>query len=117
MGGEPLPAHERERDLDHAAAALRLGQGTRLGGEPRSGVVPGGIADAMYAIIWSMYGWGDAFVYITDRYSTGFPSAWTVLNPEPMTVNVTNGRRTYRSGQVELNPPTWCRSPATPPGR
>src|SRR6188768_2369679 len=40
---------------------------------------PNGIADCMYAIVWSMYGWGDAFVYITSRYSDGYPSAFTVL--------------------------------------
>jgi HK97 family phage portal protein len=65
---------------------------------------PNGISDAMYAIVSSMYGYGDAFLYITDRYSSGYPSAWTVLNPEPIDVNVVNGRRTYRSGQNVLNP-------------
>jgi HK97 family phage portal protein len=64
---------------------------------------PNGIADAMYAIVWSMYGWGDAFLYVTDRYADGYPSAWTVLNPEPMDVTVVNGQRRYRSGQTNLN--------------
>lgn len=64
---------------------------------------PNGIGDAMYAIVWSMYGWGDAFVYITARYSDGYPSAWTVLDPAPMTVFTEGGRRRYRSGQVLLN--------------
>ena len=65
---------------------------------------PNGIGDALYAIVWSMYGWGDAFVYITSRYSDGYPSAWTVLDPAPMTVDVDSGRRMYRSGQNRLNP-------------
>ena len=42
---------------------------------------PNGITDAMYATVSSLYGWGDAFVYITARYSDGYPSAWTVLDP------------------------------------
>jgi HK97 family phage portal protein len=63
---------------------------------------PNGIADAMYAIVWSMYGWGDAFVLITSRYENGYPSAWTVLDPVPMDVTVRNGRRRYRSGENVL---------------
>ena len=47
---------------------------------------PNGIGDAIFAIVWSMYGWGDAFIYITSRYADGYPSAWTVLNPEPISV-------------------------------
>ncbi len=64
---------------------------------------PNGIGDAMYAIVWSMYGWGDAFLYITDRYADGYPSSWTVLDPAPMDVTVVNGLRRYRSGQQPLN--------------
>ena len=77
---------------------------------------PNGIADAMYAIVWSMYGWGDAFVYVTSRYTDGYPSAWTVLNPEPMTVDVENGRRTYRSGQNRLNPANMVQISRNPTG-
>ena len=65
---------------------------------------PNGIGDAVYAMVDSMYRWGDAFVYITDRYTDGYPSAFTVLDPAPMSVDVSNGRRTYRSGQNRLNP-------------
>lgn len=64
---------------------------------------PNGIGDAVYAMVDSMYRYGDAFVYVTDRYADGFPSAFTVLDPAPMTVDVRNGRRTYRSGQNPLN--------------
>ncbi len=64
---------------------------------------PNGIGDAIFAAVWSIYGWGDAFLYVTSRYASGFPSAWTVLNPEPISVEVRNGRRTYRSGQLPLN--------------
>lgn len=64
---------------------------------------PNGIGDAIFAIVWSLYGWGDAFVYTTSRYADGFPSAWTVLNPSPMTVELKNGRRSYRTGNIPLN--------------
>jgi HK97 family phage portal protein len=64
---------------------------------------PNGISDAVYAIIDSLYGWGDAFVYVTNTYADGYPSAWTVLNPEPMTVSVERGRRFYKSGQTPLD--------------
>lgn len=77
---------------------------------------PNGIQDAMYAIVWSMYGWGDAFVYITDRYADGYPSAWTVLDPAPMSVDVDNGRRTYRSGQTRLNPANMVQITRNPTG-
>jgi HK97 family phage portal protein len=65
---------------------------------------PNGISDAMYSIVWSMYGFGDAFLYITSRYSDGYPSAWTVLDPESVTVNVENGTRRYRTHNAILNP-------------
>lgn len=64
---------------------------------------PNGIADAVYAIVDSLYGWGDAFVYVTARYADGYPSAWTVLNPSPMTVEIRNGMRMYESGGRKLN--------------
>ena len=65
---------------------------------------PNGIGDAVYAAVDSMYGYGDAFVYVTSRYADTYPSAWTVLNPAPMGVDVKNGRRAYRSGQANLDP-------------
>jgi HK97 family phage portal protein len=61
-----------------------------------------GISDAVYAMVASLYGYGDAFVYVTERYADGYPSAFTVLDPAPMTVDVVRGQRTYRSGQEPL---------------
>ena len=63
---------------------------------------PNGISDAVYAIIASLYGYGDAFVYVTERYADGYASAFTVLDPAPMTVDVVRGQRRYRSGQTPL---------------
>jgi HK97 family phage portal protein len=65
---------------------------------------PNGIGDAVFAATWSQLGWGDAFLYITSRYANGFPSAWTVLDPATMSVQLEQGRRTYRSAQVLLDP-------------
>jgi HK97 family phage portal protein len=65
---------------------------------------PNGIGDAVFAATWSQLGWGDSFLYVTDRYANGFPSAFTVLDPAVMNVQIDGGRRTYRSGQTELNP-------------
>lgn len=65
---------------------------------------PNGIGDAVFAAAWSMYAYGDAFLYVTDRYATGYPSAWTVLDAATMNVQRERGRRTYRSGNVELDP-------------
>lgn len=64
---------------------------------------PNGVSDAVFAIVWSVLGWGDAFVYVTARYADGYPSSWTVLDPSPMVVDVRNGRRVFRSGQTELD--------------
>ena len=65
---------------------------------------PNGIGDAVFAAAWSMYGWGDAFLYVTARYANGFPSAWTVLDPAQVSVSLDRGRRVYRSAAVPLNP-------------
>lgn len=65
---------------------------------------PNGIGDAVAAIVRSMYGYGDAFLYLTTSYSDGFPAGWTVLDPSVMVVEVNKGQRTYRSGQTDLDP-------------
>jgi HK97 family phage portal protein len=65
---------------------------------------PNGIGDAVFAVTWSQLGWGDAFLYVTSRYSNGYPSAWTVLDPASMNVQVEAGRRVYRSGNIDLDP-------------
>jgi HK97 family phage portal protein len=65
---------------------------------------PNGIGDAVFAAVRSMYAWGDAFLLVTDRYANGFPSGWTVLDPSAMNVELVDGRKQFRSGQVLLNP-------------
>ena len=51
---------------------------------------------------WSLYAWGDAFLYDHAATPTAIPSAWTVLDPAPMSVESKNGKRAYRSGQTPL---------------
>ena len=65
---------------------------------------PNGAADATFATMASIYGWGDAFLLVTDRYVTGFPRAYTVLDPQQVTVGTDpDGRgRTYRVKQYDL---------------
>lgn len=65
---------------------------------------PNGIGDAIFSAIDSMYRWGDAFLYVSSRYSDGYPSGWTVLNAQNMSVGSFRGRRTYRYGDNDLDP-------------
>lgn len=64
---------------------------------------PNGVADAIYAAIDSFYGWGDAFFYVTSRYADGYPSAFTVIDPSIITVEVRGGRRQYKANDRWLN--------------
>ena len=64
---------------------------------------PNGIGDAVFSCIWSLYGYGDAFVYITSRYANGFARGWTVLDPAPMSVEVKRGKRVYKTGSTPLD--------------
>jgi HK97 family phage portal protein len=67
---------------------------------------PNGIGDAMFAALASVYGHGDAFLLVTDRYETGYPRAWTVLDPQRVYVNADSqgDGRTYRVAEIDLNP-------------
>jgi len=78
---------------------------------------PNGIGDAVFAAVRSMYGWGDAFIYITSRYANGFPSGWTVLDPEVMSVRVVQGEREYKSRQTVLNPANVVQITRNPTGQ
>ena len=74
VGGGALQAHERERHLHHAPSPLRVSRAS-VGGEPRPGVVPERHRGRhVRRSSDSLYGWGDAFVYVTSRYADGYPS-------------------------------------------
>jgi hypothetical protein len=67
---------------------------------------PNGISDAVFSAVDSFYRWGDAFLYITDYYASGFPSAWTVLDASAVSVVIgeNTGRREYRIRELVLDP-------------
>jgi len=66
---------------------------------------PNGIADAVFAIVEQVYGWGFSVQYITDYYADGRPRTWTVLDSSALTIERTEGgRRSYKIGEVPLDP-------------
>lgn len=65
---------------------------------------PGGFGDCAFAIVASIYGYGDAFLWVTSRYESGFPQTFTVLDPAAVTVKEeSTGGRGYRVGNVDLD--------------
>lgn len=74
-------------------------------GSPDPVWYPNGITDAVFAATWSMYSRGDAFLWATSRYETGYPATWTVLDPVTMVVEQDpTGGRSYSSNGFDLNP-------------
>ena len=65
---------------------------------------PNGIKEAIFAIVWSIYAHGDAFLWVTSRYEDGWPRMWTVLDAVTMHVEDIGGTRGYRSNRVWLDP-------------
>jgi HK97 family phage portal protein len=64
---------------------------------------PGGIGAALFATVWSIYSRGDAFLWVTSRYETGYPQTWTVLDPDQVIVTADEaGGRIYRVGGLDL---------------
>ncbi len=72
--------------------------------DPDPAWYPNGIQEAVFAIVWSVYGHGDAFLWVTSRYETGYPRTWTVLDPVTMRVAQEGGTRSYQSNNTELDP-------------
>jgi HK97 family phage portal protein len=64
---------------------------------------PNGIGDAVHAIVDQLYGWGSAFLLVTDRYADGFPRAWTVLDSSRMNVTAPAGAREYEYATKPLD--------------
>ena len=88
----------------YVSAPVPWDSGAGVGDEPGPGVVPERCGDAMFAAVWSLYTYGDAFLYVTDRYeATGYPRLWTVLDPAAVTVGA-DGGRTYKVGEVYVDP-------------
>ncbi len=49
-----------------------------------------------------MYAWGFVCLYITDRYSTGFPRTWTVLPSATVSIRWEDGQRAYKLGETDI---------------
>jgi HK97 family phage portal protein len=63
-----------------------------------------GLTDAVFAATWSMYARGNAYLWVTSRYETGYPATWVVLDPVTVTIRRDqNGERVYYSNRVRLN--------------
>jgi hypothetical protein len=65
---------------------------------------PNGIADALFAIVEQVYGWGFSCQYVTDFYADGYPRTWTVLDSAFVDITREDGRRVYKIGENELDP-------------
>jgi len=80
---------------------------------------PNGIAEATFAVVASVYGWGDAFLLVTSRYETGYPRSWTVLDPAQVHVTADNraGGRSYRVAEIDLDADDVLQISRSPDGR
>lgn len=65
---------------------------------------PNGIADAVFALVRLVYGWGYALCYVTSYYADGYPQYWTVLDSARVNVTEEDGARVYKAGETILNP-------------
>jgi HK97 family phage portal protein len=65
---------------------------------------PNGIGDVVFAITRAIYKYGDAFLIVTDRYNDGFPAGFTIVDESvtSVTVELVNGRRSYRFGNTPI---------------
>lgn len=64
---------------------------------------PNGVGDAVHSIIEKIYGWGFACLLVTQRYADGFPRNWTVLDSSRVGIEIKDGARAYKYGEVPLN--------------
>jgi HK97 family phage portal protein len=65
---------------------------------------PNGIADALFAIVEQVYGWGFSCQYVTDFYADGYPRSWVVLDSSVVQIRVVDGAREYKLGEQVLDP-------------
>ena len=93
-----------------AAMPLRYRHGEETEGfepawthDPDGAWFPNGIGDAIFAAVWSIYGAGEAFFWVTSRYESGYPRTWTLLDPITMSVTQEDGARAYKSNGFPLD--------------
>jgi HK97 family phage portal protein len=85
----------------HAAAAVGFQPAWVT--DPDPAWYPNGVVDAVFAAVWSMYAWGDAFLWVTSRYQDGYPRTWTILDAVTMKVEYSGGQRRYESNRYPLD--------------
>jgi len=93
----------RSMPLSYKHSSTTQGFRPRWVTDPDPAWYPNGIGDAVFAIVWSMYARGEAFLWVTSRYVDGYPLTWTVLDATTMKVMDDGGVRSYRSNQVDLD--------------
>src|SRR5262245_12022220 len=72
--------------------------------DPDPAWYPNGIHDAVFSAVWSIYARGEAVLWVTSRYETGYPATFTVLDPRAVDVEQEGGQRQFASNGVDLNP-------------
>ena len=70
--------------------------------DPDPSWYPNGIHDALFAAVWSIYARGEAILWCTSRYMTGYPATFTVLDPRSVQVDNVGGARRWSSNGVPL---------------
>ena len=62
-----------------------------------------GLPDAVFALTWCMYARGNAYLWVTSRYETGYPASWVVLDPTTVQIRKDgNGEPVYYSNGYRL---------------
>lgn len=72
--------------------------------DPDPAWYPNGIHDAVFSAVWSIYARGNAYLWVTSRYETGYPATFTVLDPVSMDVENDHGERRFTSNGYPLRP-------------
>jgi portal protein len=65
---------------------------------------PNGIADALFAVVAQIYGYGFSCLYVTDFYADEYPRTWTVLDSAVLEIKTVDGARQYKLGETVLDP-------------
>ena len=51
--------------------------------DPDPAWYPNGIRDAVFSLVWSVYAAGEAFLWVTSRYETGYPRTLDAARARP----------------------------------
>jgi len=70
--------------------------------DPDPAWYPNGIHDALFSAVWSIYARGEAILWATSRYETGYPATFTILDPRAVDVELVDGQRSFESNGYPL---------------